>query len=177
MRVLAGGGLGFAATTLLVKRDIKTVVDDAVRLAKASRRKSPISFAQEGSITTSWSVPEVEAAVIPKIGIADEPSRTGWPAFTRGVVAPGVTTAAAGVARNKKLPTRIAATRERAAIPRRIRSVRTRNLGCSFATIGSHRPFGADTPAATAGRGPRASEAGRAYRGPPRSTSACFGRR
>ena len=59
VRVLAGGGLGFAATNLLVKRDIKTVVDDAVRLAKASRRKSPISFAQEGSITTSWSVPEV----------------------------------------------------------------------------------------------------------------------
>ena len=58
VRVLAKGGLGFAATNTLTKADVRAVVDDAVRAAKAARRKSPITFAQEEAITADWSVAE-----------------------------------------------------------------------------------------------------------------------
>ena len=58
VRVLAHGSLGFAATNSLTRADVKAVVDDAVKIAKASRRKTPITFAQEETITTNWSVPE-----------------------------------------------------------------------------------------------------------------------
>ena len=58
VRVLAKGSLGFAATNVLTKADVKAIVDDAVKIAKASRRKTPITFAQEEAITTNWSVSE-----------------------------------------------------------------------------------------------------------------------
>ena len=58
VRVLAKGSLGFAATNSLSKTDVKAVVDDAVKIAKASRRTTPITFAQEEAVTTNWSVPE-----------------------------------------------------------------------------------------------------------------------
>jgi len=58
VRVLANGSLGFAATNALTKGDVKVIVDDAVKIAKASRRKTPITFAQEEAVTTNWSVPE-----------------------------------------------------------------------------------------------------------------------
>jgi TldD protein len=58
VRVLAKGGLGFAATNTLTKASVKAVVDDAVRIAKAAKRTSPITFAGEEAITTNWSVPE-----------------------------------------------------------------------------------------------------------------------
>lgn len=58
VRVLANGGLGFAATNSLTKADVRGIVDDAVRMAKRSRRKTPITFAQEAAVTTNWSVPE-----------------------------------------------------------------------------------------------------------------------
>lgn len=58
VKVLANGSLGFAATNVLTRVQVKTIVDDAVRLAKASKRRTPITFAQEEAITTSWSVPE-----------------------------------------------------------------------------------------------------------------------
>ncbi|HYM38950.1 MAG TPA: TldD/PmbA family protein [Thermoplasmata archaeon] len=58
VRVLAHGSLGFAATNALTRVDVKAIVDDAVKIAKASRRKTPITFAQEEPITTDWSVPE-----------------------------------------------------------------------------------------------------------------------
>ena len=58
VRVLAKGSLGFAATNTLSKAEVKATVDDALRGAKSSKRKTPITFAQEEAITAEWSVPE-----------------------------------------------------------------------------------------------------------------------
>ncbi len=58
VRVLAKGSLGFAATNSLAKADVRGIVDDAVRIAKASHRRTPIVFASEEALTTNWSVPE-----------------------------------------------------------------------------------------------------------------------
>ncbi len=58
VKVLANGSLGFGATNSLTRGDVKAIVDDAVRIAKASRRKTPIVFAQEETVSTNWSVPE-----------------------------------------------------------------------------------------------------------------------
>ncbi|MEK6838576.1 MAG: DNA gyrase modulator [Candidatus Thermoplasmatota archaeon] len=58
VRVLAKGGLGFAATNGMTKTDVRAIVDDAVRIAKAARRKDPIVFAPEDPIVMEWSVPQ-----------------------------------------------------------------------------------------------------------------------
>jgi TldD protein len=58
VRVLVNGALGFAATNSRTKADVRAIVDDAIKIAKASRRKSKITFAQEDAITMNWSVPE-----------------------------------------------------------------------------------------------------------------------
>lgn len=58
VRVLSNGSLGFAATNALTRPEVKVIVDDAIKIAKASRRKTPITFAQEEAITTNWSVSE-----------------------------------------------------------------------------------------------------------------------
>ena len=58
VRVLAGGSLGFAATNRLTKTEVQTIVDEAVRIAKATKRKEPIVFAPEPAVTSNWSVPE-----------------------------------------------------------------------------------------------------------------------
>ena len=58
VRVLAKGGLGFAATNRLTRSDVRAIVDDAVRMAKGSRRKTPITFAKEEAATMDWSVEE-----------------------------------------------------------------------------------------------------------------------
>jgi TldD protein len=58
VRVLRSGSLGFAATNLLTKSDVKATVDDAISIARASKRKTPIRFAQEDAVETKWSVPE-----------------------------------------------------------------------------------------------------------------------
>lgn len=58
VRVLANGALGFAATNSLTKSDVRSIVDDAVKIAKSSRRRTKISFAQEDAIQMNWSVPE-----------------------------------------------------------------------------------------------------------------------
>ncbi len=58
VRVLAKGNLGFAATNRLTKPDVKAIVDDALKIAKAAKRATPITFAQEEAITTNWAVPE-----------------------------------------------------------------------------------------------------------------------
>jgi len=61
VRVLANGGLGFAATNSMAKADVKVIVEDAVRLAKAARRKDPIVFAPEEAVVTNWSIPQAKA--------------------------------------------------------------------------------------------------------------------
>ena len=58
VRVLVDGALGFTATNSLTKPDVRGIVDDAVKIAKASRRRSRIVFAHEDAITMNWSVPE-----------------------------------------------------------------------------------------------------------------------
>ncbi len=58
VRVLVKGSLGFAATNELTRANVRGIVDDAVRIARASRRKTPIAFAREEALTTDWSVPE-----------------------------------------------------------------------------------------------------------------------
>ncbi len=58
VRVLAKGGLGFAATNTMTKAEVRTIVDDAVRMAKGAKRETPITFAEEEAVTTEWTVPE-----------------------------------------------------------------------------------------------------------------------
>ena len=58
VRVLAHGALGFAATNDLTKGAIRQIVGDAMKGAKASRRKTRIRFAQEQTLEMNWSVPE-----------------------------------------------------------------------------------------------------------------------
>ena len=74
VRVLAKGSLGFAATNSLTKTDLRAIVDDAVRAAKASRRKTPITFAPEDPLVMEWSVPEAT-------GLADVPVEEKIAAF------------------------------------------------------------------------------------------------
>src|SRR5574342_248399 len=58
IRVLAGGAPGFAATNGKSKADVRASVEDAVRIAKATKRKDPIVFAPEPAVVSNWSVPE-----------------------------------------------------------------------------------------------------------------------
>jgi len=58
VRVLARGGLGFAATNSFAKADVRAIVDDAVKMARSARRKHPIEFAREEAVVRTWSVPE-----------------------------------------------------------------------------------------------------------------------
>ena len=58
VRVLAHGALGFAATNDLTKTAVRQIVGDAMKGAKASRRKTRIRFAQEQTLEMNWSVPE-----------------------------------------------------------------------------------------------------------------------
>jgi TldD protein len=58
VRVLYRGALGFAATNRMTKAAVRAIVGDAVRIARAGRRKHPIVFAQERAVETTWSVRE-----------------------------------------------------------------------------------------------------------------------
>ena len=58
VRVLVNGALGFAATNMRTKSDVRAIVDDAIKVAKASRRKTKITFAHEDAIEMNWSIPE-----------------------------------------------------------------------------------------------------------------------
>ncbi|HKZ24005.1 MAG TPA: TldD/PmbA family protein [Thermoplasmata archaeon] len=60
VRVLVNGALGFAATNDLAKGSIRLIVNDAVKVARASRRRTKIRFAQEEALAMNWSVPEEE---------------------------------------------------------------------------------------------------------------------
>src|SRR2546426_1162822 len=48
----------WAATNLRTKSDVRAIVDDAIKVAKASRRKTKITFAHEDAIEMNWSIPE-----------------------------------------------------------------------------------------------------------------------
>src|SRR5574337_778171 len=44
VRVLVNGSLGFAATNTLTRADVRALVDEVIKAAKASTRKTPIAF-------------------------------------------------------------------------------------------------------------------------------------
>ncbi|MGQ0797028.1 MAG: TldD/PmbA family protein, partial [Methanobacteriota archaeon] len=50
--------LGFAATNALTKADVRATVGDAIKGARASSRRTPITFATEDAVEMDWSVPE-----------------------------------------------------------------------------------------------------------------------
>ncbi len=57
IRALAEGGMSFVATASLAKGDVEKAVQTAVRLARASRRKTPLALSEEPVIQTHWEVP------------------------------------------------------------------------------------------------------------------------
>src|SRR3989442_13702598 len=44
----------------MAKGDVKALVDDTVKIAKAAHRKDPIVFPPENPVVTNWSVPQVK---------------------------------------------------------------------------------------------------------------------
>ncbi len=46
VRIMAGGGIGFASTNKWSKEEARTITDLAFRYAKAARRKDKLSFAR-----------------------------------------------------------------------------------------------------------------------------------
>ncbi|MFX0075369.1 MAG: PmbA/TldA family metallopeptidase, partial [Candidatus Hermodarchaeota archaeon] len=55
IRVLANGGMGFSSTAKLTKTGIEDVIKAAIKQAKASKRKIPITFSKEDIVQTRWS--------------------------------------------------------------------------------------------------------------------------
>ncbi|MBO3769984.1 MAG: TldD/PmbA family protein [Thermoproteota archaeon] len=58
IRVIVNGGLGFASTNLLKPETITSVVDKAIKMARASslNKKTAISFSEEEAYSIEWSV-------------------------------------------------------------------------------------------------------------------------
>jgi TldD protein len=56
VRMLAGGGIGFASTNKWTKDEAKATVDLANRFAKAAKRRDKIEFAEEKAVETTWKV-------------------------------------------------------------------------------------------------------------------------
>ena len=56
VRILAGGGLGFASSNRWTKREAEEVVEAAHGLAKASRRRGGMGFAEEEAIEATWGI-------------------------------------------------------------------------------------------------------------------------
>lgn len=54
IRILADGGMGFCSTANLEKKNIESAIEEAVSLAKTSKRKVPITFSEEKIIQTKW---------------------------------------------------------------------------------------------------------------------------
>ena len=57
IRVLANGGMGFCSTANLTKTGIEDGIEEAIKLAKASKRKIPITFSEEEAVQTKWKSP------------------------------------------------------------------------------------------------------------------------
>jgi TldD protein len=56
VRIIAGGGIGFASTNKWTKEEAKAIVDLAFKYAKAANRKEKLVFAGEKGIKTKWTV-------------------------------------------------------------------------------------------------------------------------
>lgn len=57
IRVLVDGGMGFCSTAKLNKKAIGNAIQEAIKLAKASKRKTPITFSEEKTVQTTWKTP------------------------------------------------------------------------------------------------------------------------
>ncbi len=75
VRILADGGIGFASTNKWTRKEARTVVEIAYRLAKTAKRKDKITFAKEKSVKASWKAEE-------KRKIEDVPSEMQIATFT-----------------------------------------------------------------------------------------------
>lgn len=69
VRILADGGIGFASTNRWTKKEARSVVETAFKLAKSANRKDKITFAKEKNVTTNWKAEE-------KRKIEDVPAET-----------------------------------------------------------------------------------------------------
>jgi TldD protein len=56
VRIMAGGGIGFASTNKWSKEEARTITGLAFRYAKAARRKEKLSFAKEKGVKVKWTV-------------------------------------------------------------------------------------------------------------------------
>ncbi len=54
IRVLTEEGIGFCSTAKLDKENIEKVIDVALKMAKASKRKTPINFSEEDIVKAKW---------------------------------------------------------------------------------------------------------------------------
>lgn len=75
VRVLADGGIGFASTNKWTRKEAKSIVEIAFKLAKTAKRKDKISFAEEKSVKASWKAEEERK-------IEDVPTETRIATFT-----------------------------------------------------------------------------------------------
>jgi len=75
VRILADGGIGFASTNKWTRKEARSVVEIAYRLAKTARRKDKITFAEEKSVKASWKAEQ-------KRKIEDVPTETRIATFT-----------------------------------------------------------------------------------------------
>ena len=75
VRILAEGGIGFASTNKWTRKEARSIVDIAYRLAKTAKRKDKITFAKEKSVKASWRAEE-------KVKIEDVPAETRIATFT-----------------------------------------------------------------------------------------------
>ncbi len=57
IRAIANGGIGFVATAKLDMSEIERAVKAAIRLARSSKRKTPLILSDEPAVQTTWKVP------------------------------------------------------------------------------------------------------------------------
>ncbi len=57
IRTLMEGGMAFVSTASLAKGEIEQAVQTAVRLARSTRRRSPLVLSKEQIVQTNWEVP------------------------------------------------------------------------------------------------------------------------
>jgi TldD protein len=56
VRIIAGGGIGFASSNKWTKEEARDIVNLAFKYAKAAKRKEKLVFAEEKGVKTKWSV-------------------------------------------------------------------------------------------------------------------------
>ncbi|MHA1725595.1 MAG: TldD/PmbA family protein [Promethearchaeota archaeon] len=57
IRVLVNGSMSFVSTAKLEKQHVEKLVKEAIKYAKASKRKKPIQFSEEKTVDVKWKTP------------------------------------------------------------------------------------------------------------------------